>query len=60
MDSRPLRPLRGTLKRELSLDQMISVAPQVPALQDDRPQNEYFFLRQYLRWQSQSIVAMVH
>jgi spermidine synthase len=33
------------LRREISLDQMISGAPQVPALQDDRPENEYFILR---------------
>ena len=33
------------LRREISLDQMISGAPQVRALQDDRPENEYFILR---------------
>lgn len=33
------------LRREISLDQMISGAPQIPALQDDRPENEYFILR---------------
>ena len=32
------------LSRELSLDQMISGAAGVPALQDDRPENEYFIL----------------
>ena len=36
------------LKRELSLDQLTSGAPQAPPLQDDHPENEYFFLRQYL------------
>lgn len=36
------------LKRELSLHQLTSGAPQAPPLQDDHPENEYFFLRQYL------------
>ncbi len=42
------------LGRELSLDQMTSGAPDAPALQDDRPENEYYVLRQHLpeRWQS--------
>jgi spermidine synthase len=39
---------KALLRRELSLDQMISGAPQVPALQDDRPENEYFILRERL------------
>lgn len=33
------------LSRESSLDQLIRVDPAVPALQDDRPINEYFALR---------------
>jgi spermidine synthase len=36
------------LSRELSLDQMIALSPQTPALQDDRPENEYYLLRQRL------------
>ena len=36
------------LSRELSLDQMIAGAPHVPALQDDRPENEYYLLRRRL------------
>jgi hypothetical protein len=36
------------LGRELSLDQMTAGAPLEPALQDDLPANEYFFLRRYL------------
>ena len=42
------------LSRELSLDHMASGAPDVPALQDDRPENEYYVLRQHLpeRWLS--------
>ena len=35
----------GVLNRELSLDDLIRGAPDVPALQDDRPVNEYFLLR---------------
>jgi predicted membrane-bound spermidine synthase len=38
------------LGRELALDQMISSAPEAPALQDDHPENEYFFLRRHLHW----------
>jgi hypothetical protein len=34
------------LNRELSLDQLTAGAPQAPPLQDDHPENEYFFLRQ--------------
>ncbi len=37
------------LKGELPLETLIAVAPHVPALQDDRPINEYFFLRRMLR-----------
>lgn len=33
------------LSRELPLDQLIARAPEVPALQDDRPENEYYLLR---------------
>ena len=40
------------LGRELSVQQMIAGAPTAPPLQDDRPQNEYFFLRQYFHWRS--------
>jgi hypothetical protein len=33
------------LRQELSLDDLIAQVPGVPALQDDRPMNEYFILR---------------
>jgi spermidine synthase len=33
------------LKQELSVDDLIGQAPWIPALQDDRPVNEYFLLR---------------
>jgi spermidine synthase len=36
------------LNREMALDQMISGAPGVLALQDDRPENEYYLLRRNL------------
>jgi spermidine synthase len=36
------------LGRELPLDQLIARAPSVPALQDDRPENEYYLLRRFL------------
>ena len=38
------------LGREFRLDQMISRAADAAPLQDDRPENEYFLLRQYMRW----------
>jgi spermidine synthase len=46
------------LNRETVLDQMISGAPGVPALQDDRPENEYYLLRRNLpeRWLSRLAV----
>jgi predicted membrane-bound spermidine synthase len=36
------------LNRELSLDQLMAQAPGAPALQDDRPENEYYLLRRSL------------
>ena len=33
------------LRREVSLDSLIAKAPSVPALRDNEPINEYFFLR---------------
>jgi spermidine synthase len=33
------------LNRESSLDKFLAASPQTPAMQDDRPVNEYFFLR---------------
>jgi hypothetical protein len=46
------------LSQELALDQMTSSAPAVPALQDNRPENEYYLLRQNLpeRWLSRLAV----
>ena len=41
----PERQFGRVLGKEISLDQMIAQAPQVPALQDDRPVNEYYLLR---------------
>jgi hypothetical protein len=38
------------LDRELSMDQLMAEAPLAPALQDDHPENEYFFLRRYFHW----------
>ncbi len=47
------------LSRELSLNEMIAGAPQTPALQDDRPENEYYVLRERLpeRWLAGLAVA---
>jgi spermidine synthase len=48
------------LSRELTLDQMISGAPDAPALQDDRPENEYYVLRQRLPQHWLSRMAVPH
>jgi len=46
------------LSRELAFDQMTSGAPAAPALQDNRPENEYYLLRRDLpeRWISRLAV----
>jgi len=44
----PERQFAIILSRELTLDQMTSGSPDAPALQDDRPENEYYVLRQNL------------
>jgi hypothetical protein len=41
----PERQFASVLQRELSIDQMIAQAPDAPALQDDRPENEYYLMR---------------
>jgi spermidine synthase len=38
------------LSHELNVDQLIAQAPQVPALKDDAPINEYFLLRRWLHY----------
>ncbi|NNN06194.1 MAG: fused MFS/spermidine synthase [Elusimicrobia bacterium] len=40
--------LGAILSRELPLDELLRAYPSVPALDDDRPFNEYFFLRREL------------
>jgi spermidine synthase len=54
------RQLAIILSRELSLDQMTSQAPDAPALQDDRPENEYYVLRQNLPARWLSLMAVPH
>jgi spermidine synthase len=44
----PEQQFADVLKKEVSLDQMIAEAPQAPALTDDRPENEYYALREQL------------
>ncbi len=56
----PERLFAIILSRELSLDQMTSGAPDAPALQDDRPENEYYVLRQYLPERGLSLMAVPH
>ena len=48
------------LHQELSVDQMTSGAPRAPALQDDRPENEYYVLRQRLPEPWLSRLAVPH
>ncbi len=48
------------LGRELSLESMISRAPNAPALQDDRPENEYYLLRTRFPGRWQTALAVSH
>ena len=41
----PVRQFELMLSDETTLDQLIHLSPNAPALQDDRPVNEYYFLR---------------
>jgi spermidine synthase len=41
--------LNTLLGEELSVDQLIAASPKTPALTDDRPINEYYVLRRWLR-----------
>lgn len=44
-EAMPEQEFAVVLSREISLDSMIAEAPNAPALQDDRPQNEYYAIR---------------
>ena len=44
-ETMPEQQFAAVLNREFSLDDMIAEAPNAPALQDDRPQNEYYAIR---------------
>ena len=44
-ETTPEQQFAAVLNREFSLDDMIAEAPNAPALQDDRPQNEYYAIR---------------
>jgi len=44
-ESTPEKELSDILETELPIDQVITAAPEVPALEDDRPVNEYYALR---------------
>jgi spermidine synthase len=46
-ETTPELQFADVLKREISLDQMIAADPDAPALQDDRPQNEYYAIRRH-------------
>jgi spermidine synthase len=44
-ETTPEQQFAAVLNQEVSLDDMIAEAPNAPALQDDRPQNEYYAIR---------------
>jgi spermidine synthase len=44
-ESTPERQFAAALRRELSLEQLIQKDPTAPAMVDDRPVNEYYYLR---------------
>ena len=46
--SDPEAQFTAVVSREISLDELIRQAPSTPALQDDRPVNEYYLLRRSL------------
>jgi spermidine synthase len=48
--SMPVEQFNLMLSQEMTLDQMIRLSPTTPALQDDRPMNEYFLLRRICWW----------
>ncbi|MGQ9633081.1 MAG: hypothetical protein ACUVXB_02440 [Bryobacteraceae bacterium] len=41
--------MASVLRQEVALEQLIALAPNTPALSDDRPVNEYYLLRRW-RW----------
>jgi hypothetical protein len=47
------RQFAVVLDSELPISQLVALAPAAPAMQDDRPLNEYYVLRRRLgqRWQ---------
>ena len=57
--SSPQEQFELVLSHEVSLDALIQQAPNAPALQDDRPVNEYFLLRR-LRDPTFQRVALRH
>jgi len=46
-DTTPERQFADVLKKEVPINQLIAEAPQAPALQDDRPENEYYAIRHH-------------
>ncbi len=45
----PLEQLQRVVSKKTTLDNLIALSPQTPALADDRPINEYFLLRTLVR-----------
>lgn len=46
----PESQMQAVLDREITLQQLIDAAPEMPMLQDARPVNEYFYLRNSVPW----------
>jgi predicted membrane-bound spermidine synthase len=49
----PEQHIAAVLNREVSIDSLVAEAPDVPALKDDRPVNEYFLWRMrkhFIKW----------
>ena len=43
--------LAAVLRNEVSVDQILAADPKAPTMQDDRPVNEYYLLRDWGVWQ---------
>lgn len=49
-EATPQQQFESVLSQELSMKELVALAPRVPALQDDRPINEYFLLRRWFNF----------
>ena len=47
MDATPREQFAAVLGKEMPIAELLAKAPAAPALTDDRPLNEYFWLRRH-------------